>query len=57
MEAENCRWFHPTIIAIDGPLLPVGADKRICRHVESVFIRAAFHNPNSDLVIVALDWS
>jgi hypothetical protein len=36
--------FHPSVIAIDGPLLPEGAPHDIRRHVESVFIRAPFHN-------------
>jgi hypothetical protein len=36
--------FHPSVIAIDGPLLPVGADLQLRRHVESVFSRAPFHN-------------
>jgi hypothetical protein len=36
--------FHPSVIAIDGPLLPLGADFQVRRHVESVFIRAPFHN-------------
>ena len=36
--------FTPLIIAFDGPLLPLGADQRIHRHVESVFIHAPFHN-------------
>jgi len=36
--------FHPSIIAIDGPLLPLGADLHMRRHVESIFVRAPFHN-------------
>src|ERR1700693_4251901 len=36
--------FQPSVIAIDGPLLPLGADLHLRRHVESVFIRAPFHN-------------
>jgi hypothetical protein len=36
--------FQPTVIAIDGPLLPLGADLNVHRHVESLFVRAPFHN-------------
>jgi hypothetical protein len=36
--------FQPSVIAIDGPLLPLDADLRTRRHVESLFIRAPFHN-------------
>ena len=36
--------FQPSVIAIDGPLLPQGADKLIRRNRESVFIRSPFHN-------------
>jgi len=36
--------FQPFVIAIDGPLLPKGSALNIRRHVESVFIRAPFHN-------------
>jgi hypothetical protein len=43
-EATIPKGFQPSIIAIDGPLLPLGADQHIRRHVESVFIRAPFHN-------------
>jgi hypothetical protein len=43
-EAKIPKGFQPSIIAIDGPLLPLGADQHIRRHVESVFIRAPFHN-------------
>jgi hypothetical protein len=43
-EAKIPKGFHPSVIAIDGPLLPLGADQHIRRHVESVFIRAPFHN-------------
>jgi hypothetical protein len=34
-EAKIAKGFQPSVIAIDGPLLPAG-------HVESVFIRAPF---------------
>ena len=43
-EATIPKGFQPSVIAIDGPLLPLGADRHIRRHVESVFIRAPFHN-------------
>jgi hypothetical protein len=43
-EAKIPKDFHPSIIAIDGPLLLQGAPDDIRRHVESVFIRAPFHN-------------
>jgi hypothetical protein len=43
-EARIPKGFHPSVIAIDGPLLPLGTDQIIRRHVESVFIRAPFHN-------------
>jgi hypothetical protein len=43
-EAKIPKGFHPSVIAIDGPLLPVGADQHVRRHVESIFIRAPYHN-------------
>ena len=43
-EAQIPTGFQPSVIAIDGPLIPFGADQRVHRHVESVFIRAPFHN-------------
>jgi hypothetical protein len=43
-EAKIPKGFHPSVIAIDGPLLPFGADRHIRRYVESIFIRAPFHN-------------
>jgi hypothetical protein len=43
-EAIIPNGVHPSVIPIDGPLLPVGADQHIRRHVELVFIRAPFHN-------------
>ena len=43
-EAKIPKGFHPSIIAIDGPLLPEGTPHDIRRHVESVFIRTPFHN-------------
>jgi len=43
-EAKIPKGFHPSLIAIDGPLLPQGTAHDIRRHVESTFIRAPFHN-------------
>jgi len=43
-EAKIPKGFQPSFIAIDGSLLPLGADQRIRRYVESAFIRAPFHN-------------
>ena len=43
-EAIIPHGFKPSVIAIGGPLIPLGADLQIHRHVESVFIRAPFHN-------------
>ena len=36
--------FRPNVIAIDGPLLPQGADNLIRRRCEAIFVRAPFHN-------------
>ena len=36
--------FRASVIAIDGPLLPQGADDHIYRLCEAVFIRSPFHN-------------
>jgi hypothetical protein len=36
--------FQPSVIAIDGPLLPLGADLHLRRHVEFIFSRSPFHN-------------
>jgi hypothetical protein len=36
--------FHPSAIAIDGPLLPLGTDQHIRRHVEFIFSRSPIHN-------------
>jgi hypothetical protein len=43
-ETKVPKGFHASVIAIDGPLLPKGTAHDIRRHVESVFIRAPFHN-------------
>jgi hypothetical protein len=42
-EAQIPSGFHPSVIAIDGPLLPQGADHCVHRYCESVFIHAPFH--------------
>jgi hypothetical protein len=52
--------FRPSVIAIGGPLLPLGADHHMRRHVEPLFIRAPFHITVGDpalVVIMASDWS
>jgi hypothetical protein len=36
--------FQPSVIALDGPLLPQGVDKLIRRHCELLFIHSPFHN-------------
>lgn len=36
--------FRPSVIALDGPLLPQGADERTRRSCEYTFIRAPFHH-------------
>jgi hypothetical protein len=43
-EAKIRSGFQPSVIALDGPLLPQCSPHGIRRHVESVFIRAPFHN-------------
>lgn len=43
-ESKIPSGFQPSVIAIDGPLLPLGTDQTIRRPVESLFIRAPFHN-------------
>jgi hypothetical protein len=43
-EATIPKGFQPSVIAIDGPLLPFGADQHTRRHVESIFIRAPFQS-------------
>ena len=42
-EAHISSNFRPSVIALDGPLLPQGADNHIRRLCETVFIRAPFH--------------
>src|SRR6516225_6465242 len=37
--------FRASVIAIDGPLLPEGADDRFHRACEAVFIRSPFSQP------------
>jgi hypothetical protein len=41
-EAKMPKEFHPSVIAIDGPL-PQGTPHDICRYVEPIFIRAPLH--------------
>jgi len=43
-EAKIPKGFQPSFIAIDGPLLPEGSARNMRRHVESISIRATFHN-------------
>jgi hypothetical protein len=38
------RGFRASVIAIDGPLLPEGADNLVRRPCEAVFIHSPFHN-------------
>src|ERR1700680_3665852 len=54
-EAKIPHGFRPSVIAIDGPLLPLGADPQIQRHVEPLFIRAPFHN-RADPDSVTMAW-
>src|ERR1700730_7544540 len=42
-KAKIPNGFQPSVIAIDGPLLPLGTDLHMRRHVEPLFIRAPFH--------------
>jgi hypothetical protein len=42
-EAKLPRNLRPSVIALDGPLLPEGADEHIRRLCETVFIHAPFH--------------
>jgi hypothetical protein len=43
-EAKIPKGFQPSVIAIDGPLVPLGSDQTIHRHVDFIFIHAPFHN-------------
>jgi hypothetical protein len=43
-EAVIPHGFHPSMIALDGPLLPQGASESMRRPCESLFVRAPFHN-------------
>jgi len=43
-EAVIPHGFRPSIIALDGPLLPEGASELTRRECESLFVRAPFHN-------------
>jgi len=42
-EAQIARDFRPSVIALDGPLLPRGAEEHVRRLCELVFIHAPFH--------------
>ena len=46
--------FQPSVIAIDGPLLPLGADLHMRRHVEPLFICAPFHITVGDPALVVI---
>jgi hypothetical protein len=60
-EAKIPDGFQPSIIAIDGPLLPLDTDQYIRRSAEPpLFICAPFHITVGDpalVVITASDWS
>ena len=43
-KSQNPSWVRPGVIVIDGPLVPLGHDQHIRRHVEFIFSRAPFHN-------------
>ena len=43
-EAIIPKGFQPSVIAIDGPLVPLGTIQTIRRHVDYIFIHAPFHN-------------
>jgi hypothetical protein len=51
-EARIPPGFQPSVNAIDGPLLPLGADLQVRRHVESVFICAPFHNADKGTAVI-----
>ena len=58
-KAKTPYGFQPSVIAIDGPLLRLGADLHMSRHVEPLFICAPFHVTVGDpalVVIMAWDW-
>ena len=58
-EAQIPSGLHPSVITINGPLLPLGADLHMRRHVEPLFICAPFHITVGDpalVVIIAWDW-
>ena len=46
--------FRPSVIAVDGPLLPLGAGEHVRRHVELLFIRAPFHITVGDSALVVI---
>jgi hypothetical protein len=53
-EAQIPNGFQPSVIAIDGPLLPLGADLHMRRHVEPLFICAPFHITVGDPALVVI---
>ena len=53
-EAQIPNGFQPSVIAIDGPLLPLGTDLHMRRHVEPLFIRAPFHITVGDPALVVI---
>ena len=46
--------FQASVIAIDGPLLPLGAYLYMRRHVEPLFICAPFHMTVGDPALVVI---
>jgi hypothetical protein len=53
-QAQIPTGFQPSVIAIDGPLLPLGTDLQMRRHVESIFICATFPTTVGDPAIVVI---
>jgi len=53
-EAQIPSGLHPSVITINGPLLPLGADLHMRRHVEPLFICAPFHITVGDPALVVI---
>jgi hypothetical protein len=53
-EAKIPDGFQPSVIAIDGPLLPLDADLHMRRHVEPLFICESFHKTVGDPALVVI---
>jgi hypothetical protein len=53
-QAKIPRGFQPSVIAIDGPLLRLGAYLYMRRHVEPLFICAPFHITVGDPALVVI---